>query len=790
VSPAPPEDGKVEIGARSAPATTSSQGVHVSGSILGNRVLRKEDPKFLTTGGEYVDDLVDEPLLADALYVTYVRSTVAHGSIQSIDTSDAVSMPGVVAVHTAASLDLQPVPATYNPMVARTMLASDKVRYVGEPVAVVISETARQGEDAAEAVVVDYDFLEALVDPEAAAASSTLIFDTAGSNVVFDTTMLGMPDLSGDEFFADCDVVTEGRFLNQRVAPCPLEVRGSAVAWVDGRLHQWISTQHAQGVRAVIAAANGFEADDVRIITPDVGGGFGAKISAYPEEILLGRLAREVGRPLRWRESRSESMVALGHGRGQVQYVKIGGSRDGKVKAYQLRVVQDSGAFVDMGAILAPFMTRPMAAGVYDIPAIECRTTSVLTNTTPIVAYRGAGRPEATAAIERAMDIFAAEIGMDPAEVRRVNLIPEFHEPHTTAIGQTYDVGNYEESLQRVLDVAGYDTLRAEQAERRSRGDRVQLGIGVSVYVEITGGVPPFGDDAKIEVLEDGRAVVYTGTSPHGQGHMTSWSMLASEQTGIPLDRIEVVWGDTDLVPAGGGTMGSRSLQQGGAAVHQAAIELVEKAKELAARLLEADAGDVVLDRERAAFHVAGTPSVAKTWADLAVAAKHDGGLVHATTFTASGATFPFGAHVAVVEVDTETGQVRHVRHVACDDAGRVLNPMILEGQIHGGIAQGAAQALLEEVRYDEDGNPITSNLADYAFISAAELPSFEVVHMETPTFVNPLGAKGIGESGTIGSTPAVQSAVVDALAHLGVRHVDMPATPERVWRAVAAAQG
>jgi carbon-monoxide dehydrogenase large subunit len=422
-----------------------------------------------------------------------------------------------------------------------------------------------------------------------------------------------------------------------------------------------------------------------------------------------------------------------------------------------------------------------MASGVYDIPKIEIRTTSVATNTTPVVAYRGAGRPEATAAIERAMDMFAAEIGKDAAEVRRINLIPKFLEPHATAIGQTYDVGDYEESLDRVLAAADYTKLRAEQAARRASGSVKQLGIGVSVYVEITAGSSA-GEAAKIEVTQDGRAIVYTGTSPHGQGHVTAWSMIASDQTGIPLDKIDVVWGDTDLVPKGGGTMGSRSLQQGGVAVHVAAGELVEQARKHAARLLEANEEDVVFDKESASFHVAGTPAVAKSWADLSIALAKDGGLVQETDYVAQGATFPFGAHVSVVEVDTETGQVKMLRHVACDDAGKVLNPLLLEGQIHGGIAQGAAQALLEEVRYDGDGNPITSNFADYAFISAAELPSFEVIHMETPTPRNPLGAKGIGESGTIGSTPAVQSAVIDALAHLGVRHIDMPTTAERVW--------
>ncbi len=763
-------------------------GVHVAGSILGNRVLRKEDPKFLTTGGVYVDDLHSEPLLANAAHVTYVRSSVAHGRITNIDVADALTAPGVIAIYTGADLDLQPVSATFNPTAKRTLLASDKVRYVGEPIAVIITEFADQGEDAGERVIVEYDTLEVLIDVEAAMKSSTLIYEECGSNVVFDSTALGMPDNTGDAIFADCEVVVKGRFVNQRLAPCPLEVRGAAATWVDGRLYQWLSTQHAQGARDEVKTANGLGDGEVRIITPDVGGGFGAKIGAYPEELLLGRLAKKLGRPVRWCETRSESMTAMGHGRAQVQYVTIGGTRQGKVQAYQLHAIQDSGAWVDIGAILAPFMTRPMSSGVYDIPKMECRTTSVVTNTTPTVAYRGAGRPEATASIERAMDLFAAEIGKDPTEVRRVNLIAKFLEPHTTAIGQTYDVGNYEAALDKVLAAADYTKLRAEQAIRRARGDVKQLGIGVSVYVEITGGTTP-GEVAKIEVRPDGHAVVYTGTSPQGQGHVTAWSMIAAEETGIAMDKIEVIWGDTDLVPVGGGTMGSRSLQQGGAAVQQAAIELVQQARTHAAHLLEANEADVIFDKSAGAFHVTGTPAVSKTWGDVSTAVAATGGLVQETTFTAGGPTFPFGAHLAVVELDTETGQVRHIRHVACDDAGRVLNPLLLEGQIHGGIGQGTAQALLEEVRFDPDGNPITSNLADYAFISAAELPSFEVIHMETPTPRNPLGAKGIGESGTIGSTPAVQSAVIDAVSHLGVRHIDMPATAERVWRAIQAAR-
>jgi carbon-monoxide dehydrogenase large subunit len=758
-------------------------------SILGNRVLRKEDPKFLTVGGMYTADL-REPILDGAVHATYVRSTMAHAKIISIDKTAALAAPGVIGVFDAADLGLTPAPSPFNPTVAKSLLASDVVRYVGEPVVVVLTERADQGEDAAERVIVDYEPLEALIDMEAALASSTIIYPTAGSNMVLDSTMMGRPAVTDETFFDGCEVVVRARLINQRVAPCPLEVRTGGAAWTEsGRLIQYLCTQHAQGAHAVIAAVNGVETAQVRVITPDVGGGFGAKIGVYPEELLLGVLSKRVGRPVRWQETRSENMVAMGHGRAQIQNIALGGKRDGTVLAYRLEVLQDCGAFADFGMVLAPFMTLPMSSGVYAIPKIECQSKSVITNTTPTVPYRGAGRPEATAAIERGMDLFAREIGLDPVDVRRKNLIPKFMEAHTTSAGQAYDVGDFEGALDRALAAANYKDLRAEQAKRRKSGGPVQLGIGVSTYVEITGGVPPFGDAAKIEVLPNGKARVYTGTSPHGQGHQTAWSMIAAEETGIAFDDIDVIYGDTDLVPEGGGTMGSRSLQQGGVAVQQASVELVAKARDLAAQMLEANPDDIVLDKGKGSFHVSGTPAVSKSWAELASSPTGAAELTVSSRFTAAGASFPFGAHISVVEVDTETGRVRLLRHIACDDAGRVLNPLLLEGQIHGGIAQGAAQALMEEIRYDADGNPITGNLADYAFISAAELPSFEIVHMETPTYLNPLGAKGVGESGTIGSTPAVQSAVVDALSHLGVIHVDMPATPERVWRAIAAAR-
>ena len=475
------------------------------------------------------------------------------------------------------------------------------------------------------------------------------------------------------------------------------------------------------------------------------------------------------------------------HGRAQLQQVRIGGRRAGTVLAYRLEILQDAGAYPRLGAIL-PSLTILMATGPYDIPRAEAVARTVVTTTTPTGAYRGAGRPEATAALERAMDLCAAEIGMDPAEGRRVNLLPPFTQPHRTSFGALYDSGDYEAALDRALAAADYPGLRAEQARRRASGDAAQLGIGLACYVEITGGGDEAGapnENATVEVHPDGTATILTGTSPHGQGHSTAWAMLASDKLGIPVENITVRWGDTDLVPQGGGTGGSRSLQQGGAAVAQAADELIAIARDRAADQLEANAADLEFDTAASAFRVAGDPEAKVALTDLA---QHERLFVRAV-FTAPGATYPFGAHVAVTEVDMATGKAVLSRIVTVDDAGFILNPLLAEGQRHGGIAQGVAQALLEEVVYDADGNPLTASLADYPFISATELPSFELVEMATPTTYNPLGAKGIGEAGTIGATPAVQNAVIDAVSHAGVRHIDMPTSPPRVFRAIAAAQ-
>jgi aerobic carbon-monoxide dehydrogenase large subunit len=753
----------------------------MSTSILGNRVLRREDPAFLQGNGTFIDNL-DLPTGA---HVTFARSSMAHARLLSVDVSAVREMPGVLAVITADDLDLgdMPIdmPALAGAKMPRPYLARDTVRYVGELIVAIVTDTAAQGEDAIEAVVVDYDPLPSVTNPTESLRGEVLLFPETGSNVCF-----ALPG-GEDDLFEGCEVVVRREINNQKVAPCPMETRVAASRWEpDGRLTHWQAGQGAHPVREWLCGVYGLEPDQIRSISPDVGGGFGAKAFPYPETLMLPWLARRVGRPVRYSDTRSESMLGLGHGRGQDQTVEIGGTRDGRVLAYRLNVVQDTGAYPRMSAFLA-FLTRMMLTGTYDIKRAECVASSVVTNTVPMVAYRGAGRPEAAAAIERAMDLFAAEIGMDPIEVRRKNLIAADQFPFTTATGTTYDSGRYEAGLDAALAAADVPALRADQAARRASGARLQLGIGVSVYVEVT--APSGGTEyGTVEVLPTGKVRVLTGTSPYGQGHHTSWAMLVADRLGVPMDDVEVIHGDTDIIPSGSTTGGSRSLQLGGTNIWRAAGQVVDKARELAARLLEADAADIVFTD--GAAHVAGTPAIGRTWAELAVASMElDGSALSGLgDFTQKGGSFPSGTHIAVVEVDMETGKVVLQRMVAVDDAGRILNPLLAEGQVHGGLAQGVAQALFEEIVYDADGNPLTTNLADYAFISAAELPSFETVHVETPSLLNDLGAKGIGESGSIGATPAVQSAVVDALSHLGVRHVMMPCTPQRVWEAIHAA--
>jgi carbon-monoxide dehydrogenase large subunit len=748
-------------------------------SILGTRVVRVEDPRFLKGEGTYIANLE----LPGALHLTFVRSSLAHGKIVSIDADDALAMPGVVAVWTAADIDLEPAPPAHgfmNKKIRFPFIASDTVRFVGDIVAVVVSTDKTLGTDAAEMVIVDYESLPVVLDMDESFRGEVLLHPDAESNIV-----LTFASDSNVDIFSNCDVVVDLVIENQRVAPAPMEVRACASVWDGERLTQWACSQGAHGARDGLAETLGLDKSQVRVITPDVGGGFGAKSGVYAEEILVGWAARKLNTPVRWTETRTENMVSMGHGRAQRQRTRMGGTRDGRITAYRLDLLQDAGAYAKAGAVL-PFMTRLMAGGVYDIANVQFESHSVVTNTTPTVAYRGAGRPEATAAIERTIDEFARVCGLDPADVRRKNYLTPSSFPLTTAMGAKYDSGEYAAALDKALEAAGYQQLREEQARRRASGNPLQMGIGIASYVETTNPMGS-GDYGAVEITDEGGAIIRTGSSSHGQGHHTAWAMLVSDATGIPFDKIEFRFGDTDDISRGGGTGGSRSLQVGGSAVKLATDSVIDKARQRAADLLEAAVEDVVIDTVRGGFHVVGSPAPLRTWSELMVGL--DAPLEAEVDYVPEGATFPFGTHICVVEVDVETGAVGVMRHIACDDAGIIINPLIVDGQVHGGIAQGVAQALLEVVAYDPDGNPITSNLADYGFISAAELPSFERIPMETPTPRNPLGAKGIGEAGTIGATPAVHNAVVDAVSHLGVTHIDMPCTSVNVWNALQKAR-
>ena len=738
-------------------------------SVLGNRVLRKEDARFLRGEGAYVENLPQD----DALHLAFARSLLAHARLGSVDTSAAEAAPDVVAVLTAADLDVgtfgpPPFPGL-NPEMGRPLIAGEVVRFVGDVVAVVVAKSRAAAADAAELVTVDYDPLPVVASATEAAKEEVLLFPEAGTNVA---ARAGSQD-HDEALFEDCDVVVSGRLVSPRMAPCPLEPR-SVIAAVDGegKLTVWTPTQDPHTDVLGLAGALGLDPAQIRVVSPDVGGGFGAKMLGA-EEVLVAWAARRLGRPVRWTETRSESMVALHHGRGMEIDFTLGATREGKVLAYRLDILADGGAYPVLGSFLPNFVAL-MASAVYAIPRIEVESRSVVTNTTPVTSFRGAGRPEATQTIERAMDLLAAELGEDPVEVRRRNLIPSDSFPYKTVSGAVYDSGDYEGALDLVLDAAGYDALRDEQRLRREQGVPLQLGIGVSTYVEISNPVAQT-EYGEVEITPAGTAIVRTGSCVHGQGHETTFAQIVSERLGLPIEKIDVHKGDTAEIAKGTGTYGSKSTQLGGNAVRGAADLVVEQAKALAADYL----GDADPDLDPA------------TWAELAERAAAEGRLgelkaVHEFT---SPPSFPFGAHLAVVEVDVETGKVDLLRLVAVDDGGTLINPLIAEGQVHGGVATGAAQALYEEFSYSDDGTPLTSTFVGYAFPSAADLPSWEVVEMETPTPNNPLGAKGIGESGTMGSTPAVQSAVVDALSPFGVRHVDMPVNGENVWRALQAAR-
>jgi carbon-monoxide dehydrogenase large subunit len=752
----------------------------------GAAALRREDPPLVTGAAAFTGDLAPP----GSLHAVFVRAPLASGRILGVEVAAAAAMDGVAGVFTAADLDLPPLPAGEGPdAMARPVLAAEMVRFLGEAVAVVVAASRAQAMDAAELVEVDYEPLPVLTDPLAALAADAPRLFEAGNLARARRWPEPSRALEGAE------VVVRARFVNQRVTAAPMEPSASVAVPEPGgdSLILYTPCQAPFWVRDTVAEVLGMEPERVRVVVPAVGGAFGARIVTYPEQVVVAALARRLGRPVVHVDSRSETMLAMTHGRAQVQDVELAATRDGRITGLRARLVADGGAYPGEATSM-PSSTRYMASGVYRIPRVEVAWSVVATNTTPVAAYRGAGRPEATSMVERAVDLLAARLRLDPAEIRRRNLIPARAFPYITATRARYDSGDYERALDLVLEAAGYDALRTEQARRRQIGQVRQLGVGLSLYVEVTG----FGSEyGQVEVGPGGRVTARTGVSPHGQGHETAFARLVAGTLGIDPGEVTVVHSDTAALPRGDGTMGSRSLQVGGSAVAEAAGLVVDKARALAAHLLEAQVEDVAVFPGEG-LGVAGAPGTALGWAELAAAAADparrppgmDPGLEAAVDFKLERSTFPFGAHLAVCEVDTETGLARLLRHVAVDDSGRVLNPVLAEGQVHGGIAQGVAQALYEEVGYDEEGNCLHGSLATYAMPSAAELPAFETRRTETPTPLNPLGVKGIGESGTVGATPAVQNAVVDAVAHLGVTHIDMPLTPERVWRAIRAATG
>ena len=758
-----------------------------SGSILGNPVVRLEDPTLLTGEGKYVDDLVETGML----YVALVRSSVAHGTINSVDISDAAAMPGVVAVfHAGNDLGMPAMqgfamlPPTFN----RPIFASERVRFVGDVIAAVVAESQAQANDAAATVVADIDTLPTVMNAaDGLKADAPLLFPESGSNVCFATEF----GKDGGDPCEGADAIAEVTMVSQRLAGVPMENNGVVAVPNGDGVTMWLSHQAPHSVHGAYAPMLGLEPGQLRIVCPWVGGGFGPKAAGYVEHLIAAKAALVLGKPVKWVESRSEDMVSLVHGRDYVMTARLGVNNDGTIVGLDSQVLAAAGAYPAIGAIL-PMLTQMMSVGVYEIPKVRFDAKTVMTNNTTVGAYRGAGRPEATQLIERVLDVAADQIGIDPAEIRRRNFMQPATFPRTTITGANYDSGEYARALDAALAASGYDGLRAEQATRRASGDTKQIGIGVSSYVEVTAPVGLHVEWGACEVNADGSATVFAGTSVHGQGHLTAFAMLASDVLGIPMDKITLVNSDTERVPRGSGTLGSRSLQTAGSAIHVASEGVLERAKKIAAHMLEASPDDIVVGD--GGLQVAGVPSNAVSWTQLAAASGdatklpddvEPGPLRHELDFDGTDSTYPFGSHISVVEVDTDTGQVTMLRHIAVDDCGRILNPLLVRGQQHGGIAQGAAQALYEQVVYDADGNPITSNLADYAMPSAAELCSFETSNTQTDSPRNPLGAKGIGESGTIGSTPAIQNAVVDAVSHLGVTHIDMPCTAERVWTAI-----
>ncbi|HSE34479.1 MAG TPA: xanthine dehydrogenase family protein molybdopterin-binding subunit [Pyrinomonadaceae bacterium] len=791
---------------------------------VGQRVKRTEDPRLIKGLAHYVDDI----RLPDTLHVCFVRSIYPHARINSIDTSAALAAPGVVAVYTGKDIagKLGPVPCAsalpdlkvpdFRP------LANDKVLFVGHPIAAVVATDRYVARDAVDLVMVDYEDLPAVVDVEEAAKGTTVIHENFGDNIAYKMSS-GEGDV--DAGLAAADHVIKQRTLHNRLAPIAMEPRGVLARYFPGEeeLTVWSSTQIPHLLRTQLALMIGIPENKLRVITPEVGGGFGSKLNVYGEEALLGWISMQLGKPVKWIETRRENIQATIHGRGQVGYIEIGCKNDGTITGLRYNVFADLGAYHQLLTPAIPTLTGLMLSGAYKIPAIQINITACFTNKMATDAYRGAGRPEATYIVERAMDLVASELGVDTAEVRRRNFPAANEFPFHTATGLEYDSGNYEAALDKAQQIIGYAKLREEQKKARDEGRLI--GIGVSTYVEIcalgpSAAMPAGGwESATVRIEPTGKVTILTGASPHGQGQETSFAQIAADELGVDMNDITVIHGDTGVVQYGIGTFGSRATAVGGTAVLVAIQKLKEKAQKIAAHMLQADASRVSFEGGRyslqaATAAAAGTsdPVVpvgeapagalpepetngrsSLTIQEIALAAHiakeippdTEPGLSATYFYEPKNFTFPFGTHIAVVEVDRETGDIKFLRYVAVDDCGKVINPLLVDGQVHGGIVQSIGQALFEEVVYDEQGQLVTGTLMDYALPRASHIPNFELDRTETPSPVNPLGVKGVGEAGTIGATPAIVGAVVDALAPFGVKHLDMPIRPESVWKII-----
>ena len=785
---------------------------------VGKARVRKEDARLITGRSRYTDAITPP----GTLYLNVVRSPIAHATITSIDATAARQAPGVVGVYTPADLGIEGIGLPHAWPLApdekapqRPLLAASTVHFAGEGVAVVVARSAAEARDAVDLVEVDYESLEPVLDMEAAAADgATLVHPELGTNRnstwVFDSGTAGSGG-SVDEAItaAEADpesIVLRRRFIQQRLIPAFMEPRSCVVDPTGEQITIYAATQIPHIVRTMAAVTMGVPESKLRVIAPDVGGGFGGKFGLLPEDMLCLVLAQKLGKPVKWTETRSESLLAAHHGRDQIQDITITAKRDGTVTGLDVNLLADMGAYIGLVGTGIPVLGAFMFNAIYKFPAYRFTCTPVFTTKTITDAYRGAGRPEATFAIERIMDELAVELGREPMELRQQNWIKHDEFPFTTVAGLTYDTGNYEQATEQAMASFDYAGLRREQEERRRNGDPVQLGIGISTFTEMCGLAPSrllgalsFGaggwEAASVRMLATGKVEVITGSSPHGQGLETAFSQIVADQLGVPFEDVEVLHGDTQVVPKGLDTYGSRSLAVGGIALVKAAEKVVAKAKKIAAHLLEASEDD--LEFANGTFTVRGTDK-GKAIQEIAFAAfvAHDypedmePSLDADAVYDPENFSFPHGTHLAAVEIDTETGHVHLRKYVCVDDVGNVVNPLIVEGQVHGGLAQGIAQALFEEANYDDQGTLVNGTFVDYTLPSAADLPSFDTAVVSTPATSNPLGVKGVGEAGTIASTPAIVNAVLDAVRHLGVKDIQMPTTSQRVWRAIQAARG